>query len=63
MDHHFLIFDRKLRIISIAKATVTVQIQQSELASIADAINANLSVVDGHQLVVTVFGPPAIPVA
>ena len=56
VDHHFLIFDRKLRIVSIARATVTVQIEQKELASIADAVNAQLTVVDGHQLVVAVFG-------
>jgi hypothetical protein len=56
VDHHFLIFDRKLRIVSIARATVTVQIEQKELAAIADAVNANLTVVDGHQLVVSIFG-------
>src|SRR5262249_28200458 len=56
VDHHFLIFDRKLRIVSIAKATVTVEIQQSAMAAIAGAVDASLRVVDGHQLVVSVFG-------
>jgi hypothetical protein len=56
VDHHFLIFDRKLRIVSIAKATVTIQIQQNELASVARAVDASLSVVNGHELVVTVLG-------
>ncbi len=62
VDHHFLIFDRKLRVVSIAKATVTVQIQQSALASIAGAVNADLAVIDGHQLVVTIFGHQVLSV-
>jgi hypothetical protein len=56
VDHHFLIFDRKLRVVSIAKATVTVEIQQSQMVAIANVVDASLSVVDGHQLVVSVFG-------
>jgi hypothetical protein len=56
VNHHVLVVDRKVRVTSIAKATVTVQIQQTELASIARAVNASVAVVDGHQLVVTVFG-------
>jgi hypothetical protein len=62
IDHHFLIFDRKLRVVSIAKATVTVQIQQSDLTAIANAVNANLALIDGHQLVVTVFGHRVVAV-
>jgi hypothetical protein len=62
VDHHFLIFDRKLRVVSVAKATITVQIQQSALASIANFVKANLAVVNGHQLVVTVFGHQVLSV-
>jgi hypothetical protein len=62
VDHHALIFDRKLRVVSIAKATVTIQIQQTALASIANAVNGNLTVVNGHQLVVTVFGHQVLSV-
>jgi hypothetical protein len=62
VDHHFLIFDRKLRVVSIARATVTIAIQQSALASIASAVNADLTVVDGHDLIVTVFGHQVLSV-
>jgi hypothetical protein len=62
VNHHFLIFDRKVRVVSIAKATVTVQIQQTQLASIAKALNAKAAVVGGHQLVITVFGHQVLSV-
>jgi hypothetical protein len=62
VDHHFLIFDRKLRVLSIAKATVTVHIQQTELSSIANAVNADVTVVSGHELVVTVLGHQVLSV-
>jgi hypothetical protein len=56
VDHHYLIFDRRLRVVSISKATMTVKIQQSELAAAANTLNASVSIIGGHQLVVTAFG-------
>jgi hypothetical protein len=56
VDHHYLIFDRRLRVVSISKATMTVKIQQSELAAAANTLDASVSIIGGHQLVVTAFG-------
>jgi len=55
IDHHSLL-SGKLRVASISKATVTILIQATELVSLAKALNAGVSVVSGHRLVVTVSG-------
>jgi LmeA-like phospholipid-binding len=56
VDHHYLIFDRRLRVHSISKATITVDIQQSELAAAANTLDADVSIIGGQQLIVRAFG-------
>jgi hypothetical protein len=56
VDHHSLVFDRKVRIVSIGRASVTLLIRQNELPSAANAVGARVSVADGHRLVVTALG-------
>jgi hypothetical protein len=56
VDHHTLIFDKKVRIVSIGRATITLLIRQNVLMSAATALGATVSVEGGHRLVVTDFG-------
>jgi hypothetical protein len=56
IDHHTLIFNRKVRIVSIGQASITLLIRQNELMTAATALGAKVSVEGGHRLIVTDFG-------
>jgi hypothetical protein len=62
MDHHFLLSGNKLRVASISKATVTILIQEAALESFATAVNAEVSLVAGHELVVMALGHQVLSV-
>jgi hypothetical protein len=56
VDHHTLIFDKKVRIVSMGRATISLLIRQNVLMSAPTALGAKVSVEGGHRLVVTDFG-------
>ncbi len=62
LDHQSLFSSGKVRVASISKATVTILIQATEVVSLAKAVNADVSVVAGHQLVVTALGHEVLSV-
>jgi DUF2993 family protein len=62
MDHHFLLSGNKIRVASISKATVTILIQEAALESLAKAVNAEVSLVAGHELVVMALGHQVLSV-
>ena len=55
IDHHALWFDQKVEVASIERANVTVLIRTTALQATLNAIG-QVSVVDGHDLAVTVLG-------
>jgi len=62
LNHHSLLADDKVRVDSVSNATVTILIQATEVASLAKAFNADVSIVDGHRLVVTAVGHQVLSV-
>ncbi len=62
VDRHALIFDQKLNVSSVSSATVAVLVKTSALPSLLNAFDTHVSLVDGHELVVTAVGRQVLSV-
>jgi LmeA-like phospholipid-binding len=55
LDHHALLFNRKVEVVAVDSATVTVLMKESGLPAAVQELDPQVSVVDHHDLVISVF--------
>jgi hypothetical protein len=56
VNRHDLLFERKVDVVSVGSATVTVLVKTSGLTALLSTFDTHVSLVDGHTLVVTAVG-------